>query len=417
MAATLVLRGAAVLDAEGSFDGPLDVVVEGAVIRAVGRAPRAPRDRLDLDCRGLFVLPGFFDCHSHVAVSTFDELELLHTPLSLRTLEAARNLRRTLEAGVTFVRDAGGADAGVRDALERELVPGPRLQVSVVPLTQTGGHFDGFLAGPGLELSTGLMLPEYPGRPPFLVDGVDAVRRAVRTILRAGADWIKVCTTGGVFSGLEAATRPQLSLDEVATAVDEAARAGKPVMAHAVGGEGIDIALAAGVRSIEHGVLLTEAQAAEMARRGAFLVPTLAIYARVAGMADEGLLPPTAADAARALRERLGEAVRVAAAHGVPIAAGSDFAARTQHGANLEEIALLHEAGLPIAAALRSATVVGADLCGVANHLGRIAPGFAFDAVLLDEEPRDGACFKRPDVVTGVFRAGQAVVEHERFRN
>jgi imidazolonepropionase-like amidohydrolase len=340
-------------------------------------------------------MPGVFDCHVHVGMSTTDTLENLRTPLSLRTLATARNLQATLAAGVTHVRDAGGVDAGVRTALERGLIAGPDLQVSIVMLSQTGGHADGFLAGPGTEQSVEDFLPAAPDRPPFLVDGVDEMRRVVRRTLRAGADWIKLCTSGSAFGDGDT---PQLTVAEVRVAVEEAARRGRGVMAHAVGSAGIDIALEAGVRSIEHGIHLQERQAARMARDNVFLVPTLAIYHRLAYPGPE-----------------LGECVRLAHAHGVPIALGSDFASAGDHGANLAEIAHLHAAGLPVEAALQAATIRGAQLCGVAARAGCIAPGQRFDALVLDEDPGDLSCFLRRDAVTGVFKAGVPVVPHPRL--
>src|SRR5262249_57619559 len=126
-----------------------------------GGGPPAAADAPSVDCSGLFLSPGVFDCHLHLALSMLDMSEALTTPLTQWALEAASNARRTLEAGVTFVRDLGGADRGIRDAIDRGYVPGPMLQVSIVLISQTGGHGDGFLAGPGLQLSPGFILPAY----------------------------------------------------------------------------------------------------------------------------------------------------------------------------------------------------------------------------------------------------------------
>ena len=161
---TYVLRGPYVLDEQGSFSGPVDIVVERGWIVDVGTdvtAPPAP----SIDFAGVWVMPGVFDCHAHVALSSFDPMELLRTPVTQWSLETARNLRRTLECGVTFVRDASGADAGMRTAVERGYVPGPELSVSVVALSETGGHMDGFLPGPGLELSSEYTSPITPAGP------------------------------------------------------------------------------------------------------------------------------------------------------------------------------------------------------------------------------------------------------------
>jgi imidazolonepropionase-like amidohydrolase len=411
---TFVLRSVNVLDESGGFEGPLDVSVEAGVVTEVGanlHLDSAP----SLDGADLWLLPGVFDCHLHVAISSMDVLRSLRTPISQWALQAGANARATLEAGVTFIRDAGGADAGIRAAIDSGLVPGPRSQISVMMLSQTGGHADGFLAGPGLELSSGYVFPDYPGRPPYLVDGVDGMRRTVREILRAGADWIKLCVTGGVMSPTDLPEGAELTLEEIETAVFEARRKGKPVFAHANGGEGIDNALAAGVRSIEHGLFLTEAQAARMAAQGCFFVPTLAIVRDLMRLADGGTLPPYATQKLAELRPRIGDAVRIAREAGVRIALGSDFIDVSQHGRNLEEILLVHEAGLSVEEALRAATRTGAELCGVGDRLGRIAPGYLFDAILLDEEPGDLSLFDRRGSVSGVFKGGRPVVTHPRF--
>jgi imidazolonepropionase-like amidohydrolase len=411
-----VMRGANVLDESGIFTGPLDVAVEDGRIAAVERDAAAAPGATSVDCSDLWLMPGVFDCHDHLTFSSLDPLELMSTPITRWTLEASRNLSRTLECGVTFVRDAAGADAGIRDSVERGFVAGPRIQTSVVALCETGGHFDGFLVGPGSERSADYVLPDYPGRPPFVVDGVDDVRRAVRHVLRAGADWIKVCATGGIASPFDDGDLPQFTFEELAVAVEEAARKGKGVMAHAFGGRGLDDAVAAGVRSIEHGIFLTEEQAAAMAAAGTWLVPTLAILRDVLRWADEpGRMPDYHVHKVRAIEPRLGNAVRIAREHGVPMALGTDFVERCQHGRNLEELVLMHEAGLPAAETLLAATIRGAELCGVADTYGRIAPGYVFDAILLDEDPSDISVFGRRDAVTGVFKGGRMVFEHPRF--
>jgi imidazolonepropionase-like amidohydrolase len=411
-AARLVLRGVAALDASGRFDGPLDVAVDGGAIAAV--APSLP-GRDGVDAAGLFLMPGVIDCHVHLGWRTWDTLELLSQSLQRWTLEAAACARRTLEAGVTTVRDAGGVDAGFRDALADGVVPGPAVQAAVVLLSQTGGHGDGFLAGPGLEASSQYLTPDWPGRPPVRVDGPEEMRRVVRSVLRAGADWVKLCTTGGVLSPHDHPTTGELTDEEVAVAVFEAARRGRSVMAHANGGEGLDVAIRCGVRSIEHGAWLTEEQAAAMAARGTWLVPTLQVMRDAIAWGEAGRLPAYALPKAAELSAVWGEAVRIARASGVPIALGSDALTAGQHGANLEEVALLGDAGLAPHEALLAATARGAELLGLGATHGRIAPGFAFDAILFDEDPSDLALFRRRDAVRAVFQAGRVVVGCERL--
>jgi imidazolonepropionase-like amidohydrolase len=414
-APALLVRGANILDETGSFEGPLDVRVDHGVIRAVGSDLSADASHIVLEGDGLWLLPGIFDCHVHTGLQSFDTLELLHTPLSRRVLETARALRRTLQAGVTFVRDAGIVDAGVRDSVAAGYVPGPTMQVSVVAIGSTGGHADGFLTGPAFECSVDYSLPDYPGRPPHLVDGPDEMRKAVRLVLRSGADWIKLIATRGVLATSDGGFDPELSFEDLSMAVAEAHRRHRPVMVHALGGDAVAWAVEAGARSIEHGVFLTEADAAAMAQRGCFLVPTLVIYEQLAGMARSGELDKARADRAIEVGSHLGEAVRIARAAGVKVAVGTDFGHRGDHGRNLSELVSLQRTGMSVEDVLLAATSVGAELCGVADRRGRIAPGYEFDAILLDEEPSDLAILGEPGAVSGVFQGGVPVVAHPRL--
>jgi imidazolonepropionase-like amidohydrolase len=413
-ARSFVLRAANVFDEGGSFGGPLDVHVADGVVTAVGTNRRAV-DAPNIDCSGLWLLPGFFDCHTHLAMSSFDALEALRRPITRWALEAAANARATLEGGVTFVRDAAGFDLGLKQSIDDRLVPGPRTQISVTGLSQTGGHGDGFLAGPGLELSSEYLVPEYPGRPPYLVDGPEPMRLAVRQVLRAGGDWIKVMATGGILSPHDEATAPQFTREELDVAVAESAAAGKGVMAHAYGGAGLDNAVAAGVRSIEHGTFLTEAQAAAMAAADCWLVPTLSVLSRCVDWAKDGTLPEHARAKALEVGDRLGEAVTIAREHGVRVACGTDSVHRSQHGRNLGELLHLHRAGLTVEETLLAGTAWSAELCGVADRYGRVAPGYVFDAVLVDDDPSDLAALAAPGAVTGVFLGGRPAVAHTRL--
>jgi imidazolonepropionase-like amidohydrolase len=405
------LRGATVLDESGEFAGPVDVVVSDGQIVSVGRDETTTATALD--AAGLFLMPGVFDCHDHLTMSTVDPVECLSTPVSQAVLETARNARRTLEAGVTFVRDLAGLDRGVREAIARSYVPGPHVQTSVVMLSQTGGHGDGFLAGAGLEVSP--LMIDYPGRPPIVVDGPETMRRAVRELLRAGADWIKLATTGGLVSDHDQPLVAEFSPVELEIAVFEAERKSRPVAAHAYGGEGLTNAVLAGARSIEHGGFLTEQQATLMAERGCWLVPTLAAMRDCLLFAREGLFTSTQSEKILSLGLELGACVQLAKEHGVRMACGTDYITRKQHGRNLEELALMREAGLSPAEVLLAATSGGAELCGVADRYGRIAPGYAFDAIVLDEDPGDLSCFHQPGAVTGVFKGGEPVVAHPQL--
>lgn len=409
-ATPFVLREAMVLDAAGDFIGPTDISVVDGIVAGVGRDLRV--DAPGYDFTGVSLMPGMVDCHLHAIATSLDTMAMLRTPLSERILEAASILKRTLEAGVTYARDAGGVDAGIRNAVRRGLIPGPDLQVVVAPLSETGGHFDGYLPGPALQISTNYQVPDYPGQPRLVVDGVDEIRKTVRQLLRAGADWIKLCTTGGILSGTGAA--PQFTRDEILFAFAEARRRRRPGMVHCYGGEGLRSALDAGVRSIDHGLLLTEEDAQLMAARGCWLVPTVTIQRDLQRWAAAGTLPPAATGPLHEAASHWGEAVKIARAYGVKIALGSDYITREQHGSNLREIASVAEAGLTPEEALLAATRSGAELLGVGDRYGRIAPGYVFDAIVLEEDPSDLE-FARTGRIAGVFKAGRAVVAPSRL--
>ena len=415
-ASEFVLHGAHILDESGGFGAPQDVHVVEGEIASVGLNLRAA-EAVKIDASDLWLLPGIFDCHDHVSMSTLALAESLATPLSLWALEAAHNARLTLEAGVTFVRDMAGADAGMRDAIARGLIPGPTMQVSSVLISQTGGHGDGYLSGAGLELSPTNLIPSYPGKPRFVVDGVEEMQKAVREVIRAGADWIKLATTGGLVSDHDHPLVADFTLLEVEAAVAEATRKGKPVAAHAYGGEGLDNAVVAGVRSIEHGGFLTERQAQLMAEAGCWLVPTLSAMRDTLRWAEQGTLTPVQCRKILDFGLELGGAVRIAKEYGVQLAMGTDYISREQHGANLEELALMNEAGLTVEEVLLAATSGGAELCGVDDRYGRIVPGMIFDAVLLEREPGNLRQLLEPGAVVAVFKNGAPATPSERLRD
>lgn len=402
------LRGLRALDADGGFTEPVDVRVEEGLITAIG--PGLGTAVLpDVDASGLWLLPGIVDSHAHLGCFTDDDRAMAGMDVTRWTLEVARNAAALLRLGVTTVRDVATGTPGIRDAIADGCVPGPRLLVSGPAISQTGGHADGFVPSLGAEAVGGFLVPAYPGRPPYLADGAEEMRKVVRMHLRGGVDWIKLCTTGGLLSsGLDHPLKPELTDHEIGVAVSEAARAGVPVAAHAYGGPGLDAAIDGGVRSVEHGLHLTEAQAARMAAAGTTLVPTLSVYAELDAMARAGQTSASVARRVAEITPFAGEAVAIAREAGVRIALGTDL---VRQGANLGEITLMHRAGLPVEEALLAATAAGADLCGLSDR-GRIAIGQVFDAILLDDDPSDASVFLRPGVATGVFQAGRPVVAH-----
>src|SRR5919206_1759920 len=298
-----VFTGGVVFDGTGSTAAPADVAVQDGRVVEVG--PGLDGDE-EVDCTGATVLPGLFDCHVHVMVSGVDTLRQLQTPFGFGYYEALHNLRRTLALGITHVRDAGGADLGVAEAVRRGLIAGPRMQIAVSMLSQTGGHGDGWHVC-GCDVP--LMVP-HPGRPDTVVDGPDEMRRKVRELLRAGADVLKVATTGGVLSARDDPRHPHFRAAELDVLVEEARAAHVAVMAHAQGAEGIKAAVRAGIRSIEHGIFLDDEAIDLMLQRGTWLVPTLAApRAVLTAVAAGAALPQAVVDKSRSVQAAHDESV------------------------------------------------------------------------------------------------------------
>lgn len=407
-----VLRRVNALDQNGSFTEATDVLVEDGLIRSVG-AP-VPADVPALEAEGLWLMPGIVDCHLHLGCFTEDLPLMASLSVTRWTTEALRNARQLLSLGITLARDPGTSDAGIREGIAAGAVSGPTMRVSGPALSQTGGHSDGYVPSSGEEAYSGYLIPEHPNRGPYRVDGVDEMRRAVRCLRRLDVDWIKLCTTGGLLStGRDHPLRQEFSRDEIFAATEEARRAGIPVCVHAYGGPGLALAVEAGVSSIEHGLHLTEEQAAAMADRDCWLVPTLVVVKQLADLAAAGALPPYAAAKVKEIAEISGRQVAIAREAGVRIAVGTDL---VQQGGNLAELTLLREAGMSTEEVLLAATRGGAELLGEADRRGRIEAGCVFDAVLLDREPADLSIFSDPGVVTGVFQGGWAVRPHRRWR-
>jgi len=259
-------------------------------------------------------------------------------------------------------------------------VPGPHLLLAVNIVGQTGGHTNGWFPS-GFDLP--IILP-HPGRPAATADGVDELRKVVRSLLRAGADVIKICTTGGVLSPRDDPTHTQFSPAEIEVVVAEAAAAGRVVMAHAQGTAGIKNAVRAGVRSIEHGIYLDEEAIDLMLAHETWLVPTLVAPRAVLAAAAAGAsLPQTVVAKAREVAEAHVESVRAAVTAGVNLAMGTDSGVGP-HGHNLDELMLMQECGMTPAQVLAAATSSAARLCGLQDRTGRVAPGLAADLVVVE---------------------------------
>ncbi|HUP37561.1 MAG TPA: amidohydrolase family protein [Candidatus Limnocylindria bacterium] len=371
---TLVLSGARIIDGTGAE--PVrgrSVVVERGVITAVVEDARAPRGH-GMDLAGHTLLPGLINCHVHLCLGAEADpvRPLREEPLALTAIRALLRARETARAGVTTVRDLGGreyVEFAARRAIQEGLIDGPRIVAAGRPVCMTGGH------------------GHWLGRE---ADGPDDARKAVREQLKAGADVIKVIATGGVMTpGVEPGS-PQLTLDELRAAIEEASRAGRRTAAHAMAATGISDAIDAGITSIEHGVYLTEEIVAHMRRDGTFLVPTLNAPVAIAtgGLAagipeymvrkSEQVVPAHVASFQLALRA------------GVRIAAGADSGTPLNfHGSLLPELTLMVKYGMTPLEVIRAATVTAADCLGLGEVTGRVAPGYAADLIAVAGDPAE----------------------------
>jgi imidazolonepropionase-like amidohydrolase len=337
-----------------------------------------------LDADGGCILPGFIDTHVHLMLEFEPVEKRLATPFSYNFYKAIDYMKNTLNAGITSVRDCGGTDLGVKQAVEKGLVLGPRMQVSITALTTTGGHGDSYTAS---GQSVKLLLDEYPGMPNGICDGVESVRKAVREVLRAGADVVKVHATGGVLSATDHPEFTQFSVEELKVMVEEANfRRGIKVMAHAQGAEGIKNAIKAGIHSIEHGIYLDDECIELMLKHGTYLVPTLLAPVAVLELAEKAGMPEygirKAKEAIEAHKASFVKAYRA----GVKIAMGTD-AGVMAHGTNLRELTLMNELGMTPMETIVATTKVAAECMGWEDQVGTLEVGKFADVVITKTNP------------------------------
>lgn len=366
---SLNIVGAQVWDGRG-FAGRDVHIVDGRVVDRPREGART------LDAAGAWLVPGLIDAHFHAYATSMDGMENERGPLSYAAINGTRRLGRALRRGFTTVRDVAGGDIGLARAIDAELFDAPRYHFTGPALSQTGGHGDPRAAHVDTCFSHGHMCE--------VVDGVDALRVAVRNRLRTGAHAIKIMTSGGVFSLADPLPIPQYSPEEVRVVAEEAVRRGSYVAAHAYSSEAVIHSIENGVRSIEHGNLIDATTAARMAELGAFLVPTLAAYdAMDRRGAEIGLNAISLAKNAEVLSQGQ-EAVRLALAAGVRVGFGSDLMGDLEDD-QLCGVRLQVEA-IGASATLRSMTAVNADLIGD-RALGRLDLGAHGDALLLSANP------------------------------
>lgn len=382
--AVTAIRAARLIIGDGTqIESPV-VVITGERITAVGPAAqvRVPGGARIIDLSGHTLMPGFFDMHTHLMSIDNDggDLAVLKETAAHGAIYGVINAKKTLEAGFTTIREAGSTnyvDMVVRDAVNRGLIPGPRIHASGPSLGSTGGHADVNGWSPTLDI---------PGTG-AIVDGPDAIRRQVRLNVKYGADQIKFVATGGILSVGDAVNAPQYGEDEMKALVEEATRLGRKVMAHAHGGAGLLAAVNAGAASIEHGSLVDDAAIAVMKARGTYLVPTLIILEEiVTDGARKGVPANSIAKAAAIAVERRAR-LRHAYQSGVKFALGTD-ATSDIHGRNGEEFKYMVDIlGATPMDAITIGTMNAATLLGVEKEFGSVTVGKVADLVAVQGNP------------------------------
>jgi imidazolonepropionase-like amidohydrolase len=379
----LLFENARVLDAAaGVLRDSGSVLVEGDRIVEVGggtlRSPGAER----VDLAGRTLMPGLIDAHVHCAITTMNLAAMTSRPVTLVAHEAGRILAGMLRRGFTTVRDAGGADYGLAQAVERGLVDGPRILFSGRVLSQTGGHGD---FTPREDAPRLCACHIHTSGFSHVADGVASVRKAAREELRRGAAQVKIMASGGVASPSDPIWNLQYSPEEMRAIVEEAHGWRTYAMAHAYTPEAIRRAVDAGVRTIEHGNLIDRATAEHMRARGAYLVPTLVTYFAIDELGRKLGFPAVSQAKVKDVLDRGLASLEIARAAGLPMGFGTDLLGET-HDQQSREFEIRARVLSP-AEVIRSATVVNAEILNRAGELGVVAPGARADLLVVDGDP------------------------------
>jgi imidazolonepropionase-like amidohydrolase len=360
----------------------ISVLVEDGLVKEVSDRPIASAGATSIDLHGRTLMPGLIDAHIHVVLTEVNLRLLADVPLTLLAAKGSVAMRAMLHRGFTTLRDTGGADYGIKAAVEQGLFEGPRMFIAGQPLSQTGGHADHRLRTQDREFCACCSGLSWTAR---VADGLPEVIKATRDELRKGADHIKLMVSGGVASQADPLESLQYRVDEIEAAVDEATRWGSYVCAHAYSAKAIERAVRAGVRTIEHGNLIDTPTAQLMADRGAYLVPTLVAYDALKRRGpDYGLSSYSLAKNELVLHAGL-RSLEIARSAGVKIGFGSDLLGQLQNDHCNEFIIRRDVMSAPDV--IRSATLVNAEIVNQKGRIGELIPGAFADLLVIDGDP------------------------------
>jgi imidazolonepropionase-like amidohydrolase len=371
------------LDPESDeLQGGHELLVEGEYIKEISAKPIKATAASVIDCGKKTLMPGLIDSHVHVVLSEVSLPRLENMPLTLMTARAAVLMRNMLDRGFTSVRDTGGADWGLKEAVDTWLLPGPRLFIAGKALGPTGGHSDGRRrTDHGTRCHCCDALHFAMG----LADGVAEVRKAVREEMRQGCDQVKIMMSGGVASPYDPLDSLQFSPEEVAAAVEEAHAFGRYVCAHAYSAEAITRAARAGVRTIEHGNLIDEASAKLMASKGMYLIANLVTYYEMKNRAAEyGMSADMLAKNDLVIDGGL-KSLEICKRAGVPVAYGTDLLGQLQSEQS-REFVIRSQVQKPIEI-IRAATLIGAEIVRQVGKLGCLKAGAFADLLIVEGNP------------------------------
>jgi imidazolonepropionase-like amidohydrolase len=397
--ATAYVNGQVINGRGRAFQGY--VIVDGDRIAEVGpgSAPALGESVICRDLSGKSILPGLIDCHVHLRSDGVADprAQAAADTDAVAVLRSARNARRTLEAGVTTIRDCGsrgGIDFALRTAAQQGLCPTPRLVLSGLIICMTGGH--------GWPLGCE-------------ADGPDGLRRAARAQIKAGADNVKLIASGGILTPGTEIGAPQFTIEEMRAAVDEAHAAGKTSCAHAHGTTAIKNAVKAGVDSVEHGYLIDDEGIELMLARGTYLVATSAAVRNVVKHGIAAGIRPDVVRKAESAIERHIDGFKRAHKAGVKLAMGTDTGVPfTDHGNNLDEVVYLVEMGLSPMEALVATTIEAAKLLRMDDRVGSLEAGKLADFVVIDGDPlADVRMLQDKRRILTVAVGGKTMVERE----